>query len=565
MHRSMFGRRRWLLQASRACLCAAVLGASAVSCSVEPLESVPGGPGSDDVSVEIAARYGLDCNSSGHLDCAGYRWLDRNANGIVDMPNSSDYVQDSLQVRLDAGRLARSFPAVSPTESRDSAGFDNSDGPWRWVLKPAANGTPVRQDLAALPTPTSPIDGLSGSNDGAEITAFSNTPVLEIELYEGDWSVEFARVDGTGDSSDGRDVTITVDDYLIVQIGDSYSAGEGAPEQDVDGRLWGWGDDGTGRNQGHQDSHRSSKTWGSLFAADVENLTDSSSVTYLNLAVTGHELDNLAGQVDQLQGLVGQRPIDVLLVSAGGNDAGFTNSMAAYILREPVALGFELGASLDAIKQAIATGDWLIGDVTGFSAGMFAILRELDRLAPTSVSEWPVAKLGLNQLENGTEGVGGYSGEGGLADQLDRLGVDPANVYILQYPDPFVPDPSKPDEVCPDDILSLQGIPIPGREFGVSTAEQARARSDFLMPLNAAIASAANDHGWQVIPGEGAFYGHAFCSDPRRINAVLDSLSTQGDHMGAAHPNSGGYESLARLALDVWLDRQAKQPDQLKP
>jgi lysophospholipase L1-like esterase len=564
MHASISGRPRWLLQVGRVCLLAAVLGASAVSCSLEPLESVPDGPVSDDVIVEIAARYGLDCNSSDHLDCAGYRWLDRNANGIVDMPNSSAYVQDSLQVRLDAGRLAGSLPGVSPTESGDSAGSDNLDGPWRWVLKPAPNGTPVRQEIAALPTPTSPIDGLSASNDGAIITAFSNTPVLDIELYEGDWSVELARVDDAGSRSDGREITITVDDYLIVQIGDSFSAGEGAPEQDADGRLWGWGDDGTGPNQDHQDSHRSSKTWGSLFAVDVENLTDRSSVTYLNLAVTGHEIDNIAGQVDQLQSLVGQRPIDVLLVSAGGNDAGFTNSMAAYILREPVALGLELGASLGAIKQAIETGDWLIGDVTGFSAGMFAILLELDRLAPTNVAEWPVAKLGLNHLENGRDGVGGYSGEGGLADQLDRLGVDPANVYILQYPDPFVPDPSQPDEVCQDSILSLQGIPIPGREFGVSPEEQARARSDFLTPLNATIARAASDHGWHVMPGESAFYGHAFCSGERRINAVLDSLSTQGDHMGVAHPTSSGYESLAQIALDVWLEHLA-QPDQLRP
>ena len=125
-----------------------------------------------------------------------------------------------------------------------------------------------------------------------------------------------------------------------------------------------------------------------------------------------------------------------------------------------------------------------------------------------------------------------------------------------------MPDPNNPDEVCADAVLNLQGIPIPGRGFGVDPAEQAQARADFLMPLTAMIASAANDHGWHVIPGEDAFYGHAICSESRRINAVLDSLSTQGDHMGVAHPNASGYESLARLALDVWLDHWQQDPDQ---
>ena len=80
--------------------------------------SPPGGGGMASVIVTVADRYGIDSN----------------ANGVVDMPNTVAYVQAPLQVTVNASRLARTYPSNWPYADLTSAGFDSTEGPWRWTF-----------------------------------------------------------------------------------------------------------------------------------------------------------------------------------------------------------------------------------------------------------------------------------------------------------------------------------------------------------------------------------------------------------------------------------------------
>src|SRR5205085_1750751 len=147
-------------------------------------------------------------------------------------------------------------------------------------------------------------------------------------------------IDATASPTYWKSRDITVEDILIVQLGDSYSSGEGAPDRTAaDGY---WGDDGTGANGAHAAAHRSSYTWGSVYAQQLQQIGSllNNSVTYVNLAQTGAVINDVDDQLNHMATLIGPRKVDMLLISIGGNDAGLSNAIAAYLVREPVQVLF---------------------------------------------------------------------------------------------------------------------------------------------------------------------------------------------------------------------------------
>jgi lysophospholipase L1-like esterase len=85
----------------------------------------------------------------------------------------------------------------------------------------------------------------------------------------------------------------------VVQLGDSYSAGNGG-----------------GSYYGPSDCYRSSRNWGQRY---VETLRDRFNVTYLNQACSGNVINDVHGQMEA----VGQ-DTDVVLMTIGGNDLDFS-------------------------------------------------------------------------------------------------------------------------------------------------------------------------------------------------------------------------------------------------
>lgn len=111
----------------------------------------------------------------------------------------------------------------------------------------------------------------------------------------------------------------------------------------------------------HQHSHRSSATGASQLALHLEYWDPKSSVTFINLAASGAQMQigmlnpyrgvfelkdrgnmgdflpkhgNLPGlqpQIDHLADLIGERNIDHIYLSVGGNDAGFANVIEVFL------------------------------------------------------------------------------------------------------------------------------------------------------------------------------------------------------------------------------------------
>ena len=459
------------------------------------------------------------------------RYGDFNENGVIDMPNTLAYVRSPLQVTINLSGLARKYPTHYPYENAEDAGFENTEGPWRWTFEPAESGSVQPCQLLA---PESSVEGLEARKFTGtyKIITYSNKPELVIGLCEGKWTVEFARTNAVGTPIYWRTLDFEVHDFLIVQIGDSYSSGEGSPDRDAQSGYW--GDDGTGGNGDHRSAHRSSYAWGSVLALQMEETLSYASVTYINFAESGAMFEDIRGQLIDVSNVLYSREIDALLISIGGNDAGFSNAIAAYIAREPIDNLPDFGPDLEDIENAIGSGNWLGGsftDVGSVALQVFGLLSE--------DLKWD-NRLGLDDIASGYEG---------LARQFEEFNIDPTKVHILLYPDPFVADPDDPGAVCPDAVLT--GIVEDrGRRFEIGRKEQKHARANFMIPLNEEIAAAASKFGWNVIPADKAFYGYGICESDRMVVRHGDSMNNQGDEYGTMHPNEAGHRAIAETYRD---------------
>lgn len=334
---------------------------------------------------------------------------DKNKNGIIDLPNSPSYVANKGDV-----------PGFH-LQCRTGGQRNVCDGPPRFRVDlflvetsetlPYINGEAGEEIIWTV----APHDSGPYSTRGAEATVF---------LTEGHHRVT-VQVEGRPETALTR--TVDVQDHFIAVLGDSFGAGEGAPEKrlnfvndtilmrnpDTHMALWAdpgmelppslykdldgvyketlnWGemakDMATYRRVfENMRSHRSSYTHGSQLARDLELMDERSSVTFVNLAQSGatigrgmlgtyngiidtktrgvggellvpemrceHPLARGRGmcpQMLQLNRLLnGQRTVDHIYMSIGGNDVGFANI-----------LGLLLIASRGDIKVDAQTNDY---------------------------------------------------------------------------------------------------------------------------------------------------------------------------------------------------------------
>ncbi|MBN2091856.1 hypothetical protein JW964_19730 [candidate division KSB1 bacterium] len=551
--------------------------------------------------------------------------LDKNHNGIIDMPNSSEYVQRPLKVKFSLKGISQFQPNTSsPSPINNPATPAIFRYVWRWTFYPEAD---VRQNISHLPIPKAftTNQNIKGKKYSDRLITYSSGFGIDIDLFEGSWKVQISKVnsnDLNGSPIETYDFKAQLEDYLIVQLGDSYSSGEGAPE--LNNTVGIWGDDGTDElfgvrlyrdydnecmktakhlrsrsiteitstlkslhndfpnilddlcsglncalkisfstkeNIQHEVAHRSSKTWGSIAALKVEKYSQQSSVTFLNLAMSGartkHVVDNskkgiqpillnfpyfdyakvltpdcpalknsMPSQTEQLKSIIGNRKIDALFISIGGNDVGFKNVITAYIIREPdgIAPG---DPPMDDIKSAIRNGDW----------------RHIGGLK-TKLADWFKSDVDFSDILPGLDGLDRCYYE--LNEKLESLGVDPQNVYITEYPNPIIQ--KKPNgngyEVCNTDILTSIAD---GKE--IKPGEMERILSDFIEPINIEIGMAARTYNWNLVKTGDVMYGFPICSENRMMKRYKESAETQGDESGALHPNESGYAAMAQKLL----------------
>ena len=398
--------------------------------------------------------------------------LDEDADGLTDFLNTTAYVHN---------RVTGCRPCPEP---RFAVRLEAS----------AIAGLPVAAYAWRLTG-----SGIGGLNEYHELG-----PSLEVMLPEGQYLADvravvplpWGRVE-----MHGRE-TLVVDDLLVVAIGDSYASGEGNPETRRYGppapALWGDGGDAAA-TAAHASAHRSTIAWPVRLALALEQADPHTSVTFVSVAASGARVDHgilspqsrtMPSQVEQVSDLVGERPIDLLLVQEGGNSIGFTRVVRALVEADPLfdPVCYEL--LLDQAFASVQDGDWSRGTRVRFEL-------------PFDLSCVPAPGVGP-QLP-GLDGLGASVDR--LAGALDAFAIE--RVVLVGYPDPTGADSAglRCREIVGD-------VTPPIRFHEISRAEGRRGVSEVVDPLNAELARAAAAHGWTFVDGVAAAFGqgHGYCA-----------------------------------------------------
>lgn len=216
------------------------------------------------------------------------------------------------------------------------------DGILSWHLD--AQGYPVRLNACAS----------TGANYSWRITQGDQTvlttpsaPLTKkkckttVTLPEGTYTFTLTVRDGR--ASDTVELRAQPRNILWVALGDSYASGEGNP-RNVEAFL----KTGSIGFRPYWDSdacNRSVHGAPAQAALALENQSAKTSVTLVHAACSGATIDNgvlgplrsagqSTSQLEQVRNVIGDRDIDVMTLSIGGNDVGFTDILGACLITE---------------------------------------------------------------------------------------------------------------------------------------------------------------------------------------------------------------------------------------
>ncbi len=465
--------------------------------------------------------------------------LDGDGDGLIDLPNSEEYVHNRAPGSCPSGCGDALFEVVLDASGSTAtlAGEALEILTYRWSVLLA--GTSQTLDYVRA------------------------TPSLRLLLPEGDHQVTLsvtARLPW-GSTTARVSAPLAVDDILVVALGDSYASGEGNPEVPRSGGgdpAWGDGAGDPVVEASHRDAHRSTLAWPSQVALALERSDPRSSVTFVSLADSGATVDRgLAApaspgggsQVSQASGLVGDRDVDVVLLSIGGNDIGFSNVIRGLVDADRVFDPICYSVDLDNVWAAVDDGDWNRAS---------SIEYRFDR-------PW---QLGCRAVRRGDTPV--LPGMSGLPAALDRAGaaieggLDPDAVYVAEYPDPSGRQRDGDLGTCGEIVGDTTP---PFRFHEIDLAEQEEGRVRVLEPLNGAIREAAARHGWVYLDGVAAAFGagHGYCAPwpdygyPDEYTARPGFLTSRLDYPEGWYRNPGVGGTLPESGSDVSWYRSAAQ------
>ncbi len=357
------------------------------------------------------------------------------------------------------------------------------------------------------------------------------------QLPEGVYTVELETI--AGDGSTGI-VTkqVTVQDWLIVAVGDSFGSGEGNPDIPATYSLSG----GTAPTWQSKRCHRSSISGQARAAKKLENADPHTSVTLVHLSCSGGEIlmglvDTYGGmepndtahplppQLDEVKSLVGDREIDALVVSIGGNDAHFGDIVIGCMVSEPCHL--DSAAYVGGLEVAtLAAAFCPTLDAFGLGDGCIAFLQSIAWPDPNAAG---LFADGLGALD---------SRAGALHDRVDELfpilAAHPSRVYWTEYPNATEDDDGS---VCTFDLMNpLATLP------GVSLDEGTWVRGWMTPRLNQEISGKAQAFDWTYVGGIfDAFHGHGYCADGHWFRRLDEAFLMEQHPNGAVHPTGDGH------------------------
>lgn len=420
----------------------------------------------------------------------GFTWHVPDRFGILRPDTVVEYHWNLYNEDYDPGWVNPSkFPVVFDACNRpqEASGFSQTRH-FRWLFGDAA---------------TRPDSEGSISSNACRVTfefeKNNKTYTASLEIYAGASTTKFVQ-------------NIAVRDLLIVQIGDSYASGEGAPDKPRGNKAQPtWVD--------HR-CHRSAKTGAAQAAIALERIDKHTSVTFLSYACSGatidtdifvdgkHEGKGLLAPYLGMEGpnfiyqqktfvpaqvsmLPNKRPIDALIIGAGVNDLHFSKIIAACV------------TFIDSCYNETDLNKQLKDDLTAL----------------------PVKY-------------------GRLASELKSRTIK--HVFLTEYPDAGKDDSRQTCDPMLNDIL------WPGWRMSKQDAQWAY--DNVLVPLNRILAQAAAAHNntagtrWHFVNGISEVFqgsqdgrGHGYCASDNWIMTATESGRIQG-------PDPDNVARLAALA-----------------
>jgi lysophospholipase L1-like esterase len=294
---------------------------------------------------------------------------------------------------------------------------------------------------------------------------------------------------------------VTVQDWLIVSLGDSVAAGEAIPDVPAFRQaIW----------QSVR-CHRSARAGTALAAKQIEDDDRRSSVTFVHLACSGATVPaGLIGPYEGAEPVPGKAPLEAQM------------SVLERIAKR---------RQVDAVLLSAGANDIHFGDVTRFCA-----------IPANNCFERPLPEFFGGDGVRRVEEVLASS----LHDLPDRFrqvaeripkGVPPSRVYIVPYFDPL----HDADGRACERILG-----------SITKPELELAESRMLAPLNEAVAAAAKRHRWHEVEGVTQRFGkHGYCARGQAwvttLHRSVESLggTLKGRFLGTLHPNQQGQEVIS--------------------
>jgi len=322
----------------------------------------------------------------------------------------------------------------------------------------------------------------------------------------------------------------------------------------------------------NQNGHRSMYSGLTQAALMVEKADPRTSVTLFHGARSGAKIDGVKDKGGQIQNVIesiGDREVDALLISIGGNDVGFSKVLQICMQEEPCfdpGPGPDIAESIETLCGQLvdipisAQLESLIGDRHPF----FECKEFLENLPRGNAQEiftgyLEVLPAKYNSLQDSLQVK--FKEDNWYADRL----------YITKYPNALRNDLG---EFCAwswnleakDQLHQLPGLSLP--EMMVAEG--------WLNQLNDAIDAASVKNGWNLVDfldesKYDKFETHGYCADENWTVRIAESFMTQGDHNGIAHPTGEGHEVYARhvfaaLMEDFYDDQgNARPPKEVSP
>lgn len=319
---------------------------------------------------------------------------------------------------------------------------------------------------------------------------------------------------------------------LLALLGDSFGSGEGAPDMPVTGPPAPEDENPSERSLRagwtYRPCHRSDRA-GLVQAAKAIVRATNGDVAFRHFACSGAKVGDLRGDqqgssetaavVDpQLQtasewARARNASIDTVLLSIGGNDAGFGARIAdcaAAELIEDVTLGMLPGVCGDA----------------DFVARIDQGLRALEEALPD------------------------------LQADLTST-VRPRQTYLVAYPDPV----RNSQDFCrnfpdlgPRPGGGIAEVVLYNSVVGIDRDASRTIYTEFIVPLNELLAEYAADNGWGLLTRwDLATRNSGFCASERMFNLPSDTYVRQGNFHGVFHPNARGYDAQTPLIVEQLL------------